>query len=120
MEVKKYEALRSISKVQVVMGWIIGGLGCIFSLILTKESGLGILGIIFSIFVGLILIAMGELIQLLIDIEENTRNSNTNKVQLTNSTNAKSNKNNDLSIENNFDGVRVSISNFAKDELKKK
>ena len=120
MEIKKYEALRFISKVQVVMGWIIGGLGCIFSLILINEFSLGILSIIFSIFVGLVLIAMGELIKLLIDIDENTRNSNTNKVQLTNSTNAKSNKNNDLSTEHNFDGVRVSISNFAKDELKKK
>ena len=120
MEIK-YEALRSISKVQVVIGRIVIILGCIASVvIMNTNGGLGILGLIISIFVGLVLIAMGELIQLLIDIEENTRNSDTNKVQISNSTTAKSNKNNDSSTEHNFDGARLSISSFAKDELKKK
>ena len=118
---KKYEALRFISKVQVVVGRIVIILGFIASVvIMDTNGGLGILGLITSIFVGLVLIAMGELIQVFIDIEENTRNSDKNKVQLTSSTNTNSNKNNDLSTEHNFDGTRLSVSNFAKDELKKK
>ena len=76
---KKYPALEIVSGLSVFFGWLIfvlGGLFALFSIFASGASGFGFFGIpilIGCIFVGLFLIASGELIKVVIDIEANTR-----------------------------------------------
>lgn len=75
---RKYEALRLIAGINVFFGWVAfisGILGGLYYLTFeNKPEGIGILAIlIFAFFGGLMLIGSGQLIYLLIDIEENTR-----------------------------------------------
>ena len=87
---KKYKALRLISSFTIFFGWIyiILGILAIFILLLSdnkvftfKESVIIIIACIWS---GLLSIGIGELINLFIDIEHNTRQSNIfeNKIEL--------------------------------------
>jgi hypothetical protein len=72
-----YQALRLISKLNTIVGWISIAIGVIVAIIAfaSGQIGPGLLSLIGATFVGLVLIASGEIIILLIDIEDNTRKS---------------------------------------------
>ena len=131
---KKYKALRTIVIIQIASGWLLMILGLIINIYLmvnTQEYRLfkqfpiqSILYIISSIIGGIFLIAVGQLIQVLIDIEENTRNFSLNQVELlksntTSSTSTKASTQGNLTDDkNNFDGVRITLSKEARGDLK--
>ena len=72
---KKYGALRIIATLNTVIGWIILVIGSIAAVGVIFSAGFifGFPILMASLFIGLILIAAGELIYVIIDIEENTR-----------------------------------------------
>ena len=76
---QKYGALRLVATIHTIFGWIVGIVGCIFALLTMLGgggSGFGMLGVpvlIGFLFIALFLIAMGQLINVFIDIEHNTR-----------------------------------------------
>lgn len=72
---KKYGALRIIATLNTVIGWIILVIGSLAAVGVIFSAGFifGFPILMASLFIGLILIAAGELIYVIIDIEENTR-----------------------------------------------
>jgi hypothetical protein len=72
---KKYGALRIIATLNTVIGWVILVLGSMASIGIIISAGFifGFPVLMASLFTGLILIAAGELIHVIINIEENTR-----------------------------------------------
>jgi hypothetical protein len=72
---KKYGALRIYATLSIVIGWIILVIGSLASVGIIFSAGFifGFPSLLASLFIGLILIAAGELIYVIIDIEENTR-----------------------------------------------
>ena len=77
---KKYPALRTISNILGVSGWVIAVIGVIVSIYIFGEEELDGLSTIIPILIGTAVItisflAFSELIKLLIDIEKNTRNT---------------------------------------------
>jgi hypothetical protein len=72
---KKYGALRIIATLNTVIGWIILIIGSLAAVGVIFSAGFifGFPILMASLFIGLILIAAGELIYVIIDIEENTR-----------------------------------------------
>jgi hypothetical protein len=75
----RYPALKIVSRLSVIFGWLIflvGGLWSFFTMIAAGGSGFGFFGLpllLACIVLGLFLIATGELINVVIDIEANTR-----------------------------------------------
>jgi hypothetical protein len=74
---QKYGALRICATLNKLIGWIILVVGLLAAIKIISTSGFtfGFPILIISIFIGLILIATGELIYVIIDIEANTRKS---------------------------------------------
>jgi hypothetical protein len=74
---QKYGALRICATLNTLIGWIILVVGSLAAIKIISTSGFnfGFPIFIISLFIGLILIATGELIYVIIDIEENTRKS---------------------------------------------
>ena len=72
---KKYGALRIIATLNTVIGWIILVIGSLAAVGVIFSAGFifGFPILMASLFIGLILIAAGELIYVIIDIVENTR-----------------------------------------------
>lgn len=72
---KKYNTLRFASKILAIYGWILGGLsGFAFVIsIITGNAGYGFIILIGLSLSALFSIAMGQLINVFIDIEYNTR-----------------------------------------------
>ncbi len=72
---KKYGALRIIATLNTVIGWIILVIGSLAAVGVIFSAGFifGFPMLLASLFIGLIAIAAGELIYVIIDIEENTR-----------------------------------------------
>jgi len=72
---KRYGALRAIASVNMAVGWVILIVGVLLSMGLIGSAGFvaGFSLLIGSIFAGLLLIASGQIIYVIIDIEENTR-----------------------------------------------
>lgn len=76
--IKKYPALRAISRIYSVMAWIIGVLAvlvAIYFIIENLENSIlyAMLSILIGALLALGIYAIGELIMVQIDIEENTR-----------------------------------------------
>lgn len=75
----RYPALKIVSRLSVFFGWaifVIGGLWSFFTMIAAGGQGFGLFGLpllLACIVIGLFLIATGELINVVIDIEANTR-----------------------------------------------
>jgi hypothetical protein len=74
---QRYGALRLISTVNKVCGWLVIVIGGITALVAMSAGHVfpGILALIACAFLGLILIASGQIIHVIIDIEDNTRTS---------------------------------------------
>ena len=77
---ENYPALRTISNILGVSGWVIAIIGVIASLYIFGYEGLdgtvtGILILVGTVFLTLSFLAYSELIKLLIDIEKNTRST---------------------------------------------
>jgi hypothetical protein len=95
---KKYGALRIIATLNTIIGWAILILGSIAAIgvIISSSFIFGFPILMASLFIGLILIAAGEIIYVIIDIEENTRqvsNKSSPKIEIGNFVNEKKSAN---------------------------
>ena len=76
---KKYPALRTVSKINSVFAWIFLAISCIVALAIWGSSGEMWYLSLAIILVGginfLVLVAFSEIIKVIIDIEDNTRRS---------------------------------------------
>lgn len=72
---KRYKALEAIALINILVGWTILIVGALLSIGLIGSAGFaaGSSLLIGSILAGLLLIASGQIIYVIIDIEENTR-----------------------------------------------
>lgn len=72
---KRYGALRTIATINISVGWVILVVGELLSLGLIGSAGFvaGSSFLIGSVLAGLLLVASGQIIYVIIDIEENTR-----------------------------------------------
>ena len=76
---KKYRMMRIAASIFRVLGWVVLVVGIIGSIILGADTGGGagamiaILGIIYSIIAGIVIIAAADFYYCVMDIEENTR-----------------------------------------------
>ena len=72
---RNYSSLRRIATILTFFGWAIQVLGCGVSIVIMFEATFlgGVLALLSSFFYGLILLAVSEVIQVVMDIEENTR-----------------------------------------------
>jgi uncharacterized membrane protein YvbJ len=73
--VKKYLALRTISEINKIFGWIIILVTFIVAFVLGQGSAVAaLITIITGVLIALLVFAFAEIIMVLIDIENNTRN----------------------------------------------
>ena len=72
---RNYSSLRRIATILTFFGWIIQVLGCGISIVIMFQATFlgGVLALLSSFFYGLILLAISEVIQVVMDIEDNTR-----------------------------------------------
>lgn len=78
----KYSALRLIASINIIVGWGVIIIGSIATLQAMSTAGfiIGVPILIGSLFFGLILIASAQIIQVIIDIEANTRSASINLI----------------------------------------
>lgn len=120
---KKYGALRIIATLNTLIGWIVLVVGSIagIGVMISAQFIFGFPILMASLFFGLILIAAGELIYVIIDIEENTRqgSAKTNKEVIANASDDKNKSSISKKESINSPGLTESELSIAESSLKK-
>ena len=76
----KYRSFRLIARIFAVLAWIVGGVATVLAVLVAAAASSGlqsalsiIVGLVFAFFGFVVLYAISQLIYLVLDIEENTR-----------------------------------------------